>query len=121
MGERLKRKQVQNFRHRYSESFDRMQVPNLISQSKPDVLTREYRCAAEGSVPAPGVGTNLVLYGEGDRIAALNGNTVVGRITDSANDDIRVALSLSSGMLRCRVTHTSSISKAFTVRLEPTP
>lgn len=118
MGEHLRRKQAQGFRHRYRASFDRARIPTLLSAAKPEVMTKDIRCVAINGT-RPEAGDSLVLFGRGERIAVLSGNCEVATVAEDA--DLCDALRLSGGILRCRVRSVSSIAQAFVVRLEVEP
>jgi hypothetical protein len=53
MGEHFLRRQAHGFRHRHDAAFDRMKIPNLISATRQDVMTREFRCDG-GDAPEAG-------------------------------------------------------------------
>lgn len=118
MGEQFLRKQARGFRHRHDAAFDRMKIPNLISATRQDVMTREFRC---DGTDAPEAGSQVVLCKREDGIAVLVGGRVVGAVAVGEWPSLRTVLETGCGLLRACVTSRSAITPSFVVRLQVTP
>jgi len=120
MGEMFLRQQAHGFRHRHAAHLDKLKIPNLISNAKPDLMSREIRC--EASDGGPEIGAPVVLLQQPDgSVAVLSGNRVVGQVDVGEIDDLAPALEIGGGVLRAEVTHCSAVSLSFIVRLASKP
>lgn len=120
MGEHFLRKQAHGFRHCHDAAFNAMQVPDLLSATRPEVMTREFRCEPlNGERPPPGV--RVVLCRDGEQVVVLVGAHAVGRVEGREVKALLPALSDAFGALRARVGRYSAVSAAFTVQLEELP
>lgn len=121
MGELFLRKQARRFRHRHDAAFDRMKIPDLISATMRDVMVREFRCERRDSEPPPAEGSAVVLNRQGDGIAVLAGNRIVGLLDASEVVSLCGAIDVGCGVLRARVVSCSSVAPSFVVQLEGEP
>lgn len=118
MGEHFLRKQAHGFRHRHDAAFDRMKIPNLISATRRDVMTREFRC---DGTDAPDVGAQVVLHRQDRTVTVLVGSRVIGVVASGEAAPLQSALDVGCGFLRACVTARSAITSSFVVRLEVNP
>lgn len=121
MGVEFLRKQAKGFRHRHNAAFNRLQIPNLISATRQDIMTREFRCECRGAGAAVNSGDEVVLHRQGGRVDVLAGNRVVGAVDDGESASLEQALDMGCGVLRARVSRRSAIAPSFVVQLEVLP
>jgi hypothetical protein len=121
MGENFLRKQAHGFRHRHDAAFDRMKIPNLISATRQDVMTREFRCDCGDAGVTLEAGADVVLCGREGGIAVLVGSRIVGAVATSEMASLQPVLETGCGVLRARVSSRSPITPSFIVRLQVNP
>lgn len=121
MGENFLRKQAHGFTHRQDAGFNRLQIPNLISSTKPEVMVREIRCEPSGEMTGPDPGTEVMLHDDRGCIAVLEANRVVGAVDAADAPALAAALQLGCGFLRAEVRRKSRVSGSFVVRLQVVP
>jgi hypothetical protein len=122
MGEQFLRKQAHGFRHRHNAAFDRMKIPNLISSTRQDVMTREFRCDSRGARIPPDAGSDVVLTRQDDGgVAVLAGSQVVGAVASGEVASLAPVLATGCGLLRARVASRSAVTPSFVIRLQVSP
>ncbi len=120
MGQQFLREQAHGFKHRHDAGFDRLQIPNLISSTKPEVMVLEIRCeGSETSGPEPG--TQVMLHDSCGTIAVLEANRVIGAVDAMEAPALVPALQLGCGYLRAEVRRKSRVSGSFVVSLQEVP
>lgn len=121
MGEQFLSKQAHAFRTLHNAAYERMKIPNLISRSKKNIMTRELRCEARTGPSRIAKGDAVVLRAKRDCVAVLIGGREVGTVDGREAPTIGEALRVASGVLRAVVTAHSSVSPTFTVRIAEVP
>jgi len=82
MGEKVKRKHAEQFRHLRDEAYGRLKDPDLFSDRQ-QVLARTYRCRGQNGNRPPETGTRATLMPQDDgRVLVSFGNRVVGEVVE---------------------------------------
>lgn len=117
MGEQFLRRQASSFRHRSATEYNKLRVPTLLTQMRPETLSVEYDCvAAEGALPLPGA--CLLLHGTGDRLVVVDGNCCIGDVDCDDVAPLHDAVNnIGDGLLRVEVRSVSPIGGFFTIRV----
>jgi len=80
MGEKVKRKNAEQFRHLQDEAYGVLSDPNLLSDRR-HVLARAYRCRRHDGGAAAQAGSQVILIPQADgRVLVLCGNRLVGEV-----------------------------------------
>jgi hypothetical protein len=80
MGEKVKRKHAEQFRHLQNEAYWTLADPNLFSNRR-QLIARAYRCRGNGR--SVQVGTRVILMPKGKaHFLVLHGNSLVGEVAD---------------------------------------
>jgi hypothetical protein len=121
MGEPLKRKKAQAFRHQQDERYDDFCAPDLISEARGAVLQSEYDAAfiaTEGGAP---VGAAVQLRVEADgSVGVVHSSALIGQVCSQSIGELRAALEVVGGLLVAEVGRRSAFSRRFTVRVTET-
>jgi hypothetical protein len=112
LGEQFLRNQAASFQHRSAAEYDRMKVPTLLTEMRPEALSKEYDCVAVEAQPAPGAA--LLLRRSGEQIIVIDGNRTVG-VVDHEDVHLREAVDIGDGLLRAEVRSVATIGNFFTV------
>lgn len=121
MGQQFLRKQAHGFKHRHDAGFNRLQIPNLISSTKPEVMVLEIRCEGSAQTSGPEPGTEVMLHENCGTIAVLEANRVIGAVDASEVPALVPALQIGCGYLRAEVRRKSRVSGSFVVSLQAVP
>jgi hypothetical protein len=82
MGEKVKRKHAQQFRHLQDEAYTELSDPNLFSNRR-QLMARAYRCRGRSGDHPSLVGETTTLMPQDDgRVLVLCGNTHVGHVVE---------------------------------------
>jgi hypothetical protein len=97
-----------------------MKIPNLLSATRKDVMTREFRC---DGTDAPEAGAQVLLCRRADGVVVLVGGRVVGAVAapEAEASSLQTALEIGCGLLRASVMSRSVITPSFVVRLQVNP
>jgi hypothetical protein len=119
MGDRLKAKQAEKFKHAQDAAFDDFSLPDLIRSARPDLLVEELGCRLLADAAGVERGTGLMLHDgvEGSGVRVVHGNRVVGVLDEKAAVRVRDVISKAGGILPCKVGRPPSVTDFFTVKI----
>ena len=120
MGEHLKRKQADRFKHGQDIAYDRFSTADLVRSTRPEILVEELTClATPGKTAVLEEGMPVMLFRDVDgRVNVISGmNEAVGVLDMSAVERVREALAAVGGTLPCIVGREPGLTSFFTVKV----
>jgi hypothetical protein len=119
MGDRLKAKQAEKFKHAQDAAYDAFSVPDLIRSSRPELLFEELGCRLGDQVVGLDRNAALMLQGTGPDgdVMVVHGNRVIGALDETSARRVREVISKAGGILPCKVSRSPSVTRFFTVKV----